>query len=72
MKRAFVLILLGAASLSACSTMGPPYIKGETGCDEIVDARERLDCLERVDRTEREWREKKRRETEEKDKDAKS
>ncbi len=72
MKRAFFLTLLGVASLSACSTMGPPYIKGETGCDEIVDARAKLDCLERADRTEREWRENKRREAEEKDKDAQS
>ncbi len=72
MKVLVAIAMTGLTALGGCSTMGPPYIQGETGCDEIVDARDRLDCLERADQTEREWREKKRREAEDRKQDAKS
>lgn len=68
MKRTLQAALAGAVLLTGCSTMGAPYIKGETGCDEIIDQRERLDCLERVDRAERDWRAEKRKESEDKKK----
>jgi hypothetical protein len=58
MKRlALCLIIL---PLSACSTMGRPYISSEAECDELVDARARLDCLEAADQRERDWREEQR------------
>ncbi|MEQ8557208.1 MAG: hypothetical protein RIB03_02735 [Henriciella sp.] len=58
---------LGLASLfllAACSTMGRPYIDDSAACDDIVDAKERLDCYERADRAESEWRKEKRDEDE--------
>lgn len=69
MKTAACTALAGLFVLAGCSTMGRPYIGGDDACDEIVDARERLNCYERADRAESEWREDLRREEEEKDKD---
>jgi hypothetical protein len=68
MKTATCLALASLFLAAGCSTMGRPYIGGND-CDEIVDARARLDCLERADRAESEWREELRREQEEKDKE---
>ena len=68
MKPLTFAALAGLFTLAACSTMGRPYISGEDACDELVDARERLDCLERADRAESEWRDELKREEAEKNK----
>lgn len=69
MKTAACAALASLFALAGCSTLGRPYISGDDGCGEIVDARERLDCYERADRAESEWREDLRREQDEKKKD---
>ena len=68
MKTMTCLVLAGAFLAAGCSTMGRPYMS-DRACEEIVDAKERLDCLERADRAESEWREELRREQEEKEKE---
>ena len=64
MKPAVSLGLASLLLLGACSTMGRPYIDDRAACDDIIDTRQRLDCYERADQAERDWREDKRREDE--------
>ncbi|MEE2877973.1 MAG: hypothetical protein VX593_03125 [Pseudomonadota bacterium] len=68
MKPVGYVAILGLFALAGCSTMGRPYVSDGQACGQIVDAKERLDCYDRADRAESEWREEKRREQEEKDK----
>lgn len=68
MKAITVFSTLTLILLSGCASWERPYISGDDGCDEIVDARERLDCHDRADRAEDDWREQKRREEDEKKK----
>ncbi|WP_084398112.1 hypothetical protein [Henriciella aquimarina] len=69
MKPFACLGLVSLLALAGCSSMNRPYISGEDGCDEIVDAKARLDCYERVDRAESDWRKEKRREDDRADPD---
>ena len=68
MKSVTCAALAGAVLLSGCSTLGMPYVSDRPDCGDIVDARERLDCYDRADRAEDEWREEKRREAEAREK----
>ena len=64
MKSVTCAALAGLILLGGCVSWERPYVSGDDGCDEIVDARERLDCYDRAERAEDEWREEKRRESE--------
>ena len=57
--KAFVVCLC-LLPLAACSSMGRPYVYSDADCDELVDARARLDCYEAADQRERDWREEQR------------
>lgn len=60
MKTAVSIGLASLLLLGACSTMGRPYIDDRKACDDIIDTRQRLDCYERAEQAERDWRKEKR------------
>jgi PBP1b-binding outer membrane lipoprotein LpoB len=66
MKKRTGLVFAGAFFLVGCESWQAPYISDDRACDEIVDARERLDCHQQADEAEDKWREEKRRETKDK------
>ena len=65
MKSVTCAALASLTLLAGCMSWERPYVDNDGACDEIVDARERLDCHERAERAEDDWREEKRRESEE-------
>lgn len=67
MKKTALVLLPSLLALCACESWNRPYISdGEAVCDEIVDARARLDCIEANEQAEDNWREEKKREAAEK------
>ena len=67
MKTKIGVALAGLLILAGCENYGGTYLDNSSACDEIVDARERLDCIDRAERAEDQWREERRREREEKE-----
>ncbi|MEM5518464.1 hypothetical protein WNY37_16020 [Henriciella sp. AS95] len=70
MKRSFIATLFVLPLLAGCVSWERPYVSDDGACDEIVDQRDRLDCLAAAEQAEDDWREEKRREDEWKDKES--
>ncbi|MBK75003.1 MAG: hypothetical protein CME85_05830 [Henriciella sp.] len=66
MKKSGCAALAGLFILAGCESYGGAFVDNSAACDEIVDSRARLDCYERAEQAEDEWREERRREREEK------
>lgn len=62
MKTVVAIGILSAVSLAGCTSMNRPYVSDKGNCDELVDARARLDCIDAAAQAEDDWRDEKRRE----------
>ena len=69
MKTKIGAAFAGLLLLAGCESFNGPYLDNSSACDEIVDARERLDCIDRAERAEDKWREERRRERDDKDRE---
>ena len=69
MRTAVAIGLFGLLTLAGCASWNRPYVSDKGVCDELVDARARLDCIARAEQAEDDWREEKRREDDWKDED---
>ncbi len=67
MKLICCMALGALVFLGGCTSWDRPYVDNDGICDEIVDSRERIDCHERAEQVEDDWREEKRREAEKKE-----